>query len=94
VAEKRLVLSDSSPLIALAAAGGFGLLRDFFGDISITAEVRGELLAGATRPGATELRRGLALAVIVQAHARPLSRTARHSDAIHSPRSLAESLFG
>jgi predicted nucleic acid-binding protein len=59
VAEKRLVLSDSSPLIALAAAGGFGLLRDLFGDISVTAEVRGKVLAGGARPGARELRHGI-----------------------------------
>lgn len=60
MAEKRLVLSDSSPLIALAAAGGFGLLREIFGSISVTAQVRGEVIAGGVRPGVTELRRGLA----------------------------------
>lgn len=60
MAEKRLVLSDSSPLIALAAAGGFGLLRELFGDISVTVQVRGEVLVGGTRPGATELRRAIA----------------------------------
>lgn len=60
MAEKRLVLSDSSPLIALAAAGAFELLRDLFGDLSVTAAVRDEVLAGGARPGATELRRGIA----------------------------------
>lgn len=59
MAEKRLVLSDSSPLIALAAAGGFGLLRGLFGLVSITAQVRDEVLAGGDRVGATELRRAL-----------------------------------
>jgi uncharacterized protein len=60
MAEERLVLSDASPLIALAACGSFGLLRELFGAISITAQVRGEVLAGGARPGATELRRGMA----------------------------------
>ncbi len=60
MAQKRLVLSDASPLIALAATGTFGLLRELFGAISVTAEVRGEVLAGGARPGAIELRRGMA----------------------------------
>ena len=60
MAEKRLVLSDASPLIALAATGSFGLLRELFGAISVTAEVRGEVLAGGVRPGVMELRRGIA----------------------------------
>ena len=59
MAEKRLVLSDSSPLIALAAAGGFGLLRELFGVVSITVPVRDEVLAGGERAGATDLRRAL-----------------------------------
>ena len=60
MAEKRLVLSDSSPLIALAAANGFGLLRELFGAVSVTTQVRSEVLAGGPRPGARELRRGIA----------------------------------
>ena len=38
MAQKRLVLSDASPLIALAATGTFGLLRELFGAVSVTAE--------------------------------------------------------
>ena len=60
MAEKRLVLSDASPLIALAATGSFGLLRELFGAISVTAQVRSEVFAGGMRPGAMELRRGIA----------------------------------
>ena len=60
MAQKRLVLSDASPLIALAATGAFGLLRELFRAVSVTAEVRGEVLAGGARPGAIELRRGMA----------------------------------
>jgi len=59
VAEKRLVLSDASPLIALAATGGFGLLRELFGNLTITAAVRDEVLAGGARAWATDLRRAL-----------------------------------
>lgn len=60
MAEKKLVLSDSSPLIALAAADGFELLQALFGGISVTPQVRSEVIAGGGRPGAVELRRGLA----------------------------------
>ena len=59
MAQERLVLSDSSPLIALAAAGGFELLRELFSKISITTEVRAEVFAGGTRVGIPELRRAL-----------------------------------
>ena len=59
MAEKRLVLSDASPLIALVATGGFGLLRELFGNLTITAAVRDEVLAGGARAGATDLRRAL-----------------------------------
>ncbi|MBI3069185.1 MAG: DUF3368 domain-containing protein [Betaproteobacteria bacterium] len=63
MAEKRLVLSDSSPLIALAAAGGFGLLRELFGVVSVTRPVRDEVLAGGEKAGATDLRRVLGAAL-------------------------------
>ena len=52
---ERLVVADASPLIGLAAAGGFELLRRLFGQITVTAEVRDEVLAGGGLPGASEL---------------------------------------
>jgi predicted nucleic acid-binding protein len=60
VAEERLVLSDSSPLIALDAAGGFELVRELFGRIAVTALVRDEVLAGGERAGALALSKALA----------------------------------
>lgn len=57
--EERLVFGDASPLIGLAAAGGFNLLRRLFGALRVTAAVRDEVLAGQGRPGASELQAGL-----------------------------------
>ncbi len=55
----RLVVADASPLIGLATAGGFHLLRDLFGEIAVTAWVRDEVLAGGELPGASELARAI-----------------------------------
>ena len=52
---ERLVVADASPLIGLATARGFDLLRGLFGQIAVTAQVRDEVLAGGDRPGASEL---------------------------------------
>lgn len=52
---ERLVAADASPLIGLASAGGFDLLRRLFGRIVVTAQVRDEILAGDELPGASEL---------------------------------------
>lgn len=52
---ERLVAADASPLIGLAAAGAFDLLRALFDRVTITAAVRDEVLAGGGRPGAREL---------------------------------------
>jgi len=52
---ERLVVADASPLIGLAAAGAFDLLRKLFGRITVTASVRDEVLVGGGRPGAREL---------------------------------------
>ncbi|MDE0227483.1 MAG: hypothetical protein OXJ62_01340 [Spirochaetaceae bacterium] len=52
---ERLVAADASPLIGLAAAGGFDLLRGLFGRLTITNTVRDEVLAGGDLPGAAEL---------------------------------------
>ena len=56
MAEARTVFSDASPLIALAGAGAFDLLRDLFGTVTVTSAVRREVLAGRGRPGDRELR--------------------------------------
>ena len=56
MAKTRVVLSDASPLIALAAAGAFDLLRELSGAVTVTATVRREVLAGKGRPGEPELR--------------------------------------
>jgi hypothetical protein len=52
---ERLVAADASPLIGLAAAGAFGLLRGLFGRVTVTEAVRDEVQAGSDRPGAHEL---------------------------------------
>jgi hypothetical protein len=52
---ERLVAADASPLIGLAAAGAFELLRGLFGRVTVTEAVRDEVQAGADRPGAREL---------------------------------------
>ena len=59
MAEERLVISDASPLIGLAAAHGFKLLRRLFSVVSVTPEVRGEVLADEKLPGAPQLRAAL-----------------------------------
>jgi predicted nucleic acid-binding protein len=60
MAEEKIVLSDTSPLIGLAVAGGFDLLRRLFKTISITESVRREVTSGKTLPGAQEVARGIA----------------------------------
>ena len=52
---QRLVAADASPLIGLASAGAFGLLRELFHKVAVTAAVRDEVLAGGGLPGAQEL---------------------------------------
>ena len=51
----RFVAADSSPLIGLAAAEAFQLLRDLFGTVTITRLVKDEIAGHARRPGAPEL---------------------------------------
>lgn len=52
------VLADSSPLITLARAEYLELLRDFYGEVTITREVHNEVvIAGAGLPGAEEVRK-------------------------------------
>jgi hypothetical protein len=57
---KRVVAADASPLIGLAAAGAFDLLRGLFGRVTVTAAVRDEVRAGGDRPGAKELADAIA----------------------------------
>ena len=52
---ERVVAADASPLIGLASAGAFGLLRELFHKVTVTAAVRDEVLAGGELPGAREL---------------------------------------
>ena len=52
---ERFVAADASPLIGLACAGAFGLLRKLFLEVTVTAAVRDEVLAGGDLPGAREL---------------------------------------
>jgi predicted nucleic acid-binding protein len=53
-----IVVSDSSPLITLARAHHLELLRELYGQVLIPREVHEEVtVAGATLPGADEVRR-------------------------------------
>jgi predicted nucleic acid-binding protein len=59
MAEDPVVLSDTSPLIGLAAAGCFNVLHELFGTVSITESVRKEVTARKHLPGAAEVARGI-----------------------------------
>jgi len=51
----RYVAADASPLIGLAIAGAFDLLRELYGTLTITRLVKDEITARADLPGAPEL---------------------------------------
>ena len=53
------VLADASPLIGLAAAGEFDLLRKLFGQITVTDAVLNEVLSGGELPGSRELKEAI-----------------------------------
>jgi predicted nucleic acid-binding protein len=53
---QKLVTADASPLIGLAAADAFGVLRELFGTVTITRTVKEEVMAGGGLPGAHELQ--------------------------------------
>ncbi len=55
VVDDITVIADASPLIGLAAAGEFDLLRRLFGTILISRAVLEEVSAGGKRSGAREL---------------------------------------
>ena len=56
----RFVAADASPLIGLATAGAFHLLKELFGRVTVTPAVRDEVLAGGSLPGAPELAEAVA----------------------------------
>ena len=68
---ERLVAADASPLIGLAAAGAFDLLRRLFDRVTVTAAVRDKVLAGGARPGARELTEAIESGWIEVAAVRP-----------------------
>src|SRR5262245_34827887 len=49
------VIADASPLIGLAAARAFHVLRELYGTVTITRLVKDEVTGHADRPGAREL---------------------------------------
>lgn len=49
------VVADASPLIGLAAARAFHVLRELYGTLTITRLVKDEVTGHANRPGAREL---------------------------------------
>ena len=63
----QLVAADASPLIGLAAAGAFDLLQRLFDRVTVTAEVRDEVMAGGGRPGAREIAEAIEKGWIVVA---------------------------
>jgi len=55
VVDDITVIADASPLIGLAAAGEFELLRRLYGTLLVSRAVLDEVSAGGTRAGAREL---------------------------------------
>jgi predicted nucleic acid-binding protein len=51
----RFVAADASPLIGLAAAGVFEVLRELFGTVTITRLVKDEVAGRGDLPGAKDL---------------------------------------
>jgi len=49
------VVADASPLIGLAAARAFHVLRELYGTVTITRLVKDEVAGHTDRPGAREL---------------------------------------
>ena len=50
-----VVLSDASPLIALALIDRLNLLHSLFGEVLITEVVKGEVLVGGDKSGETAI---------------------------------------
>lgn len=55
MAREALIIADAGPIIALAAIGRLELLRDVAGEVRVPRAVYDEVVAGAPRPGATEI---------------------------------------
>lgn len=55
----RRVLADASPLITLAAVGGFEWLHRLFGAVALTDVVLAEVMPGTGRSGERELGRAI-----------------------------------
>ena len=55
---ERLLVADAGPIITLAAIGRFELLRDLASEDVVPRRVFDEVVAGAPRPGANEIRSG------------------------------------
>ena len=53
--DKRTAIADASPLIGLATAGCFEVLRDLYATVIVTHAVKDEIEAGGRRAGAAEL---------------------------------------
>jgi len=56
MAREQLLIADAGPLITLAAIGRFELLRDLASEVVVPRCVFEEVIAGAPRPGAVEIR--------------------------------------
>jgi predicted nucleic acid-binding protein len=54
-ATSAFVVADASPLIGLATARAFHVLRELYGTVTITRLVKDEVTGHADRPGAREL---------------------------------------
>lgn len=54
--DEKSVVADASPLIGLAIAGLFELLRKLFGKVEVTDAVRDEVCVRDDLPGAAELK--------------------------------------
>lgn len=56
MARERLLVADAGPVITLAAIGRFGLLRELATEVVVPRRVFEEVVAGAPRAGAIEIR--------------------------------------
>lgn len=55
-----LVVSNTSPLIALACIGRLNLIRDYCGEVLVPTQVRDELKTESSRPGVETLNKAMA----------------------------------
>ena len=78
---QRFVAADASPLIGMAAAGAFELLRELFGTVTITKLVKDEVTGRADLPGARELDAAMRAGWIRVAPAPPETWSYRDIDA-------------